>query len=311
VLAGKVFQGIEAALQDPHTNRTVVLHLSAKALDIPSDGRLGCIITMTDLTERKHAERLIRRYASRLERSNKDLEDFAFIASHDLKEPLRKIQSFGRLLTGKYATSLGKEGSDYTLRMQEAANRMEKMVNDLLSYSRVATQSRPYEQVDLNLILNNVLSDLEGRITRTGGIVERGELPTIDADPIQMHQLFQNLLSNALKFHKPDEQPRIKVTSRPVPEEENAPVHYLTPAVEILVQDNGIGFEMEYHDRIFQPFQRLHGRADYEGSGIGLSICWRIVERHRGRISATSRLGVGTTFHVILPVMHNSADMEM
>ena len=309
VLDGEEFQGVEAALPDPHSDMTFNLYLSAKPLRIPGNGKFGCIITMTDLTGLKQAEQVIRRYARQLERSNKDLENFAFIASHDLQEPLRKIQSFGRILVNKFSSSLGRDGRDYVIRMQEAANRMEKMVNDLLAYSRVGTQVRPYEQVDLNKIVKRVLSDLESRIAQTGGKVHIGELPTIDADPLQMQQLFQNLLSNALKFHKPDEKPDVKVS-----------VFYLSGGkkssqskatdVEIEILDNGIGFEMEYYDRIFQPFQRLHGRSEYEGSGIGLPICRRIVERHHGSISATSAPDAGSTFTVILPLKQKTKGAE-
>lgn len=305
VLAGEVFQGLEATLEDPRAKTTLNLHLSAKPLNIPGDGRLGCVVIMTDVTERKRAEQAVRKYAEQLERSNKDLEDFAFIASHDLQEPLRKIESFGRILVKNYGNCLGKEGYDYVRRMQEAANRMEKMIKDLLAFSRVATQSRPFEPVDLNAIAKNVLSDLESRLVATGGQVEFEELPTIEADPLQMHQLLQNLLSNALKFHRPGEPPQVKVSTRHVQDEGKIAYRPPLPLLEIHVTDNGIGFDMQQLERIFQPFQRLHGRSEFEGSGIGLSICRRIAERHQGSISANSQSGVGSTFIVTLPIKQN------
>lgn len=298
VLSGKVFHGVEAILEGPHGNALLSLQLSAKPLDIPGNGNLGCVITMTDVTERKRAEQAVRRYARQLERSNKDLEDFAFIASHDLQEPLRKIQSFGRLVIENYRNELGSKGYDYLKRMQEAANRMEKMIHDLLSYSRISTQVRAFETVDLNHVLANVLSDLEGRILETRGQVRVEELPVIEGDPMQMYQLFQNLLSNSLKFHKTETRPAVKVYSQQSKDQENYPLE----TVEVVVEDNGIGFDIQYLDRIFQPFQRLHGRSEFTGSGIGLSICRRIVERHNGSISAHSEVEKGATFVITLPM---------
>lgn len=302
VLGGEVFQGVEATLKDSQKDGPVNLLLSAKALHIPGDGRLGCVITMTDVTERKQAEQAIRQYAERLERSNKDLEDFAFVASHDLQEPLRKVQAFGRMLIENYSVRLEEEGCGYIRRMQEAASRMEKMINDLLAYSRVSKQSRPFEPVDLNKVVKNVLSDLESRIQTSGGQVETGDLPTIEADPVQMQQLLQNLLGNALKFHKPGEQPVVKVYARQAADGGKSQSPVSPPAIEILVEDNGIGFDMQHLERIFQPFQRLHGRSEYEGSGIGLSICRRIVERHHGSIAVNSEPGVGSMFIISLPL---------
>lgn len=263
---------------------------------------LGCVITMADVTERKKAEQEIRKYARQLEHSNKDLEDFAFIASHDLQEPLRKVQSFGKLLVDNYNDVLDETGRDYVRRMQEAATRMEKMMSDLLAYSRVGRQRRPFETVDLNKVCSNVLLDIESRILATGAKIDVENMPVIEADPLQMHQLLQNLLSNAIKFHKPGEQPVIKVSSRLRQNEGHKAVQPQNRQIEILIEDYGIGFDTKYLDRIFQPFQRLHGRSEYEGSGIGLSICTRIVERHNGSITAVSTPGIGSTFIIRLPI---------
>ena len=246
-----------------------------------------------DLTARKQAEANLERYAFQLERSNRELQDFAFVASHDLQEPLRKIQAFGERLQMHLGEQIAPEERDYLDRMMSASKRMRTMINDLLSLSRVTTRGQPFEEVNLNEIAAEVLSDLETRISASDGVVEVGDLPTIQADPIQMHQLLQNLISNALKFHKEDEKPVVKVfqefTDHP-------------KQVTIIVEDNGIGFEQEYADRIFQPFQRLHGVGRYEGSGIGLAICRRIVERHSGAIAAKSEPGNGARFTIQLPV---------
>jgi signal transduction histidine kinase len=185
--------------------------------------------------------------------------------------------------------------------MQDAAKRGQSMINDLLELSRVTTQAKPFQRTDLNQVLREVLSDLELRLEKTGAVVEVGDLPVIDADPTQMRQLFLNLLSNALKFSKPDSQPVIRLSSTANTSE----------IVEISVSDNGIGFDDEYTKRIFKPFQRLHGRGEYEGSGIGLSICRKIVERHGGSITAKSESGAGSTFIVTLPAaMSQDRQME-
>ncbi len=225
-----------------------------------------------------------------LERSNRELQDFAFVASHDLQEPLRKIQAFGDRLRMKYAEQLG-DGADYLSRMQSAAGRMHALINDLLTFSRVTSKAQPFVPVNLATVATEVVSDLEARIDQTGGRVEVGDLPEIEADPTQMRQLFQNLLGNALKFHRPDAAPVVKV---------HGATRDGTFTLEI--SDNGIGFEEKYLDRIFTPFQRLHSRQEYEGTGMGLAVCRKIVERHGGTITARSAPDAGTTFRVELPV---------
>src|SRR5574341_140403 len=246
-----------------------------------------------DITARKQAESYqIERKA--LERSNKELEQFASVASHDLQEPLRKIQTFGDRLKTKNGDLLNDEGRNYLERMLGAADRAQTLINDLLSLSRVATQAQPFVRVDLNKVARSVVSDLEARIEETGGRVEVDDLPTIEADPSQMTQLLQNLVVNGLKFHQPDQKPRIKISSRVI-ENKRLPAMPGQPSnlYQILVKDNGIGFDEKYLDRIFQPFQRLHSSQEYEGTGIGLSVCRRIAERHGGEISAKSRPGHG------------------
>jgi PAS domain S-box-containing protein len=250
------------------------------------------ICFVIDLTEQKRAEAAVKEYATQLEQSNRELQDFAFVASHDLQEPLRKIQAFGERLKERLHENLDDESDDYLVRMLNASQRMRNMINDLLSLSRVTTRGQPFERVDLNQVAQEVLSDLELRIERTGGKVDVDALPVIEADPVQMQQLFQNLIVNALKFHQPASPPRVRLFSQCLPE---------TRQVQVFVEDNGIGFEEQYLDRIFQPFQRLHGRAEYEGSGIGLAVCRKITERHGGTITARSAVGQGSTFIVTLP----------
>lgn len=226
-----------------------------------------------------------------LRASNNELQDFAYIASHDLQEPLRKILAFGDRLRSRSAGNLSADSLDSLERMQSAAERMQKMINDLLAYSRVTTKARPLVSVDLDTTVREVLMDLEVRLDQTHGSVEVGPLPHVNAEATQMQQLFQNLISNALKFHRPDVPPVIKIYC-----EESS-----NDGIKLVVEDNGIGFEENYAERIFQPFQRLHSRGTFEGNGIGLAICRKIVDRHGGQIHATSILGQGSCFIITLP----------
>ncbi len=268
------------------TNR-VVYDEDGQAIETQAVGR--------DISHRKQAEEELKAYAAKLEISNRELEDFAYVASHDLQEPLRKIRAFGDRLNSKYGDVLTDKGRDYLARMQNAAARMQTLIEDLLSFSRVTTKAQPYLPVNLKEVATAVVSDLEVRVEETGAKVEIGNLPTLDADALQMRQLFQNLISNALKFHKKDEPPAVKLEAT---RQDNM--------YEIKVIDNGIGFEEKYSDRIFTIFQRLHGRSAYEGTGIGLAVCRRIVERHGGSITARSTPGEGATFIFTLPIRQNS-----
>jgi len=253
-----------------------------------------------NLIRQKKTEQEMRIYAEKLQRSNKELEDFAHIASHDLQEPLRKVSAFGDRLKTRYSNVLDEQGRDYLNRMENAANRMRHLIQGLLSYSRVTTKARPFEPVSLSNVAQGVLSDLEMRIQDTGGHVKIGELPTVSADPLQMRQLFQNLIGNALKFHKTDQEPVIKVSAELF--HNNGMNRGNTNSCQIIFEDNGIGFDSKYEERIFGVFQRLHGRKEYEGSGIGLSVCKKIAERHGGNISADGTPGEGAKFIVTLPV---------
>jgi len=252
-----------------------------------------------DLTDQKIAEEKMRRYAQALERSNRELQDFAYVSSHDLQEPLRKIRAFGDRLKIKEGDKLGEKGKDYLNRMLNAAERMQRLITDLLQFSRVNTRSKSFEKVSLTEVVEGVLADLEIAIEKSKAKIEVGELPSIEADETQMRQLFQNLIANAIKFRKAEEVPYIQIKS----ELHQRKAHLIsTPGdtyVKITVQDNGIGFDDKYKDKIFQIFQRLEGRK-FEGSGIGLAICKRIANRHGGDILATSETGKGTTFEINL-----------
>ena len=247
-----------------------------------------------DITDRKRAEELLAEHDRALARSNMELQQFAYIASHDLQEPLRKVTAFGDRLRDKCGNTLDQQGKDYLSRMQNAASRMQVLINDLLTFSRVTSRAQPFVGVDLALIVREVLSDLEIKVEQTGGEVVVGNLPSVDADPLQMRQLFQNLIGNALKFHKPDTPPRVEIYAR----DGTTTDHF----VEVVCADNGIGFEQRYADRIFEVFQRLHGRSEYDGTGIGLAVCRKIVERHLGDLSVESRPGEGARFTIRLPL---------
>jgi signal transduction histidine kinase len=238
-------------------------------------------------------------------RSNQNLEQFAFVASHDLQEPLRKVQQFGDLLRAQYATELG-EGLDYLVRMQAAAGRMSGLIKDLLTYSRLATTPDTLVPVSLGGIVEAVLSDLEVAIGEAGAVVQVDILPTVLGDGSQLRQLFQNLLGNALKFRRVGTPPVIGVRAHALAFSQLPPsIHppQAAPAYHrIEVVDNGIGFDEQYAERIFEVFQRLHGKNEYAGSGIGLAICQRVVANHGGSIRATSTPGEGTRFTLYLPV---------
>lgn len=244
-----------------------------------------------EITQKKESEEKLKSYAEKLEVSNRELQDFASVAAHDLQEPLRKIQAYADRLTLKYKAALGEEGQDFLDRMLKSASRMQRLIDDLLTYSRVTSKAQPFVPTNLNEVVKDVLADIEVRIERTKAKINIEKLPTIDADAPQMRQLFQNLLANALKFQKEGETPVVTVQGS---------VQGYNAIIE--VTDNGIGFDEKYLDRIFTIFQRLHGRNEYEGTGVGLSVCRKIAERHGGQITARSTPGKGATFVVTLPL---------
>ena len=274
---------------------SVVMEIHQKRIRDAAGQPIGLRTFLLDITQRKRAETTLLEQADKLSRSNAELEQFAYVASHDLQEPLRKIQAFGDRLKTKYEAGLGPEGLDYLTRMQNAAARMQILIQDLLSLSRVTSNSKPFTSVDLGDVIRTVVSDLEMRINDANGSVDIGTLPVIFGDRGQMAQLFQNLIGNGLKFRKPGESPVVKIESQAQALTSGA------PGWQITVQDNGIGFDEKYRDRIFQIFQRLHGRSEYEGTGIGLAICRKIVDRHNGVITAHSSPGAGAKFIILMP----------
>jgi len=270
------------------------------------DGRhFGAVVSMRDMTERREYEQQLLLTTAALKVSNEELEKFAYIASHDLQEPLRKIQAFGTRLADKSRDQLGDQGKDYLDRMLDSAGRMRKLIEDLLSFSRVSTKTIPFASVDLNAVVRDVLSDLEVRIQSTGGTVEVHELPSVPGDAGQQRQVFQNLIGNALKFTKVGVKPLVIVSATrfetlgldidpPLPEGKSG--------WRITVADNGIGFEKDYEEQIFELFQRLHSRSEYEGTGLGLAIVRKIVVRHAATITARSQKGGGAVFVIDWPI---------
>jgi PAS domain S-box-containing protein len=254
-----------------------------------------------DLTERKMTEETLKQYTAKLERNNEELEQFAYVASHDLKEPLRKIITFGNLLETNAKELLDEKSKDYVVRMQNSASRMMSLIEDLLNFSRVNRPTEGFEVVDLNQLISRVLSDLEVTILSKNVRMEIGKLPSVEGRKSQLGQLFQNLISNAVKFNDKNE-PVVSITSKTI--NDKATAHKFA---EIEIKDNGIGFESMYKHRIFEIFQRLHGKAEYPGTGIGLAICKKIVEAHGGTITAESELGEGATFTVTFP-LHSTLD---
>jgi signal transduction histidine kinase len=235
--------------------------------------------------------RVLKRRAKELERSNAELDQFASIASHDLQEPLRKVQMFSQRALEVDGDRLSEEGRDYLRRNTEAAARMQLLIEDLLTFSRVGTQNRPFVETDLNKTAQAVVSDLETAIQAAGGTVEIGDLPNVVVDEPQIRQLLQNLISNAIKFHRPDVPPVVRVDSTTKGR-----------FAEVSVSDNGIGFDPRYANRIFRVFERLHGRGEYPGTGIGLALCRKIAERHGGSVTVDSNPGEGSVFTVTLPL---------
>jgi PAS domain S-box-containing protein len=254
----------------------------------------GLATFFSDITVRKRAEEAlelrVRERTAELERKNRELQDFAFIASHDLSEPLRKIQTFGSLLHEKNAALLDHQSKDYISRMTGAANRMQDLLDALLRYSRIESRGQAFGPVKLHDVAKEAAGDLELSVQKIQARIEIGPLPVVTGDPDQLRQLFQNVFANALKYRRSEAGTSIRIYG-----EENH------GAVRVFVEDNGIGFDEKYLDKIFQPFQRLHGKNEYSGTGIGLAICRKIVERHGGTITARSTPGKGSTFILTLP----------
>jgi PAS domain S-box-containing protein len=280
------------------------------ALHDNQQNMVGFTKVTRDLTEKKITEdrliattRKLEEKNRELERMNEELSSFAYISSHDLQEPLRKIQTFSdRILNLEY-DKLSEKGRDYFLRMQRGASRMQKLIRDILAYSRTTTSEKKFEPTDLNELVAQAKIELEVLIMEKKAVIETNHLPTLNVIPFQMQQLFNNLINNALKFAREHEPPRVFIRSEMV-DANSLPVIYPGQAKQyyhLTFQDNGIGFEPIYAKKIFEVFQRLHGRSEYGGTGIGLAICKKIVENHHGMISAESNVNEGAIFHVYLP----------
>jgi PAS domain S-box-containing protein len=297
------------ALQEnnPHAFELRLVHQGGQVIDV----QMECVrieghsqpagqmrVMLSDISERKRQEQDLKRSLERLAITNRRLEDFASMASHDLQEPARKIKAFGNLVSREYGHLLDEKGQDYIERMRHAADRMEKLIVDLLAFSKLSTYKPNFQAVDLTQVLHEVMGDLENQVKQTQAQVKVGALPTLMAEPTLMAQLFQNLLSNALKYHQPGIPPLIMIEAEQLDSNQ----------VEIRIADNGIGFNQQDAGKIFSPFVRLHGRNEYEGTGIGLAICLRIVENHSGAISARSAPGQGATFIVHLPLQQPAAE---
>ncbi len=243
-----------------------------------------------EIEQRKLAEKNLTFYSSELKRSNQELQDFATIASHDLQEPLRKIITFGDRIAKEFPDT-SEKGIDYIARMQKASERMKQFITDLLEYSKIETKAKYFEKADLNEIFSEALENLEIQISKSQAQINSDKLPALKVDSFQIQHLFQNLIANAIKYKKPNDPPIIQVSARSIEHD----------FWEIAVNDNGIGFDTKYLERIFKPFERLHGKSEFEGSGMGLTICRKIVTRHGGSITASSILGEGATFKFTLP----------
>lgn len=267
----------------------------------------GFVVTFSDITESKNNALQIQQFVHDLKRSNDDLEQFAFVASHDLQEPLRKIRSFGDLLVAKYQEELGDQGQDYIRRMQKAATRMHTLIVDLLEFSRVTRTTDAPSAINMNMLLAEVTENLSNQISREAATVLIEPIPEILAIDGQIRRLFQNIISNGIKFRKSDTSPIIEVCASQISSLEAKLEFGIVPKheryVRIVVSDNGIGFEPHYQEQIFNIFQRLHGRTTFEGTGIGLAICRKIAMYNDGALRAVGTPNVGAQFIIILPAI--------
>ncbi len=273
------------------------LDLSRSPLDVGSEHLF--ISAIRDRTDRENAEEAMRKFSLDLARSNAELERFAYVASHDLQEPLRMVSSYTQLLAKRYKGKLDANADEFINYAVDGASRMQKLINDLLALSRVGTQAKPSEPVDTGAVLARVISDMQPTIEGAGAeVVKPDQMPTVMADGTQIGQLFQNLVGNALKF-RGEATPRVEVRAEPV---ENGAFW------QFAFHDNGIGIEPQYFERIFVIFQRLHSKESYPGTGIGLAICKKIVERHGGKLWVDSQVGKGTTFFFTLPAVADTKE---
>jgi signal transduction histidine kinase len=295
-LANQIAVAIENARLYSHLQRTLAAlrqahdELETRVIQRTADLAQANQALEEEIKVRKHAEEVIHQYTRELERSNQELQQFAYVASHDLQEPLRMVSSYLQLLERRYREQLSDDARDFIDFAVDGAKRMQALIDDLLAYSRVGTRGKPFTPVALDQVVEHAVSNLGIALRETQATVVYGELPVVEGDSTQLVQLFQNLIGNALKFHS-NQPPRIRIIDC----RQNG-------MAEISVADNGIGIDPDYAERIFLIFQRLHTREEYPGNGIGLAICKRIIERHGGKIWVDSKPGSGSTFHFTLPV---------
>jgi two-component system CheB/CheR fusion protein len=292
-------------------------HISRAVAIRNDDGEIASWVgTATDIHEQKmFSEELERKVKERtqllkesninLEHSNKNLEQFAFIASHDLQEPLRKIKTFSNRLADNFSKQLPPEGQKLINKIHASSERMSVLIQDVLNFSRIDDLKNVFIKSNINDILHNVLVDFSLLITEKGAVIKRENLPVIEVIPFQINQLFYNLISNSLKFSRPDVQPVIRITARVMLAEEVRVYTMLNQGLsycEILFEDNGIGFDEKYKEKVFQIFQRLHTTQQFPGTGIGLALCKKIALNHNGEIFARARENIGAAFQIILPL---------
>ncbi len=289
----------EYRLKEPD-GKVKFVHSKGKIIIGSDEKPFRLVGTIQDVTAQKKSQENLIQKTKELKRSNDDLQRFASVSSHDLKEPLRKIQTFADLLAEEYKGSANEETKSYTDRILTSCVRMERAIDDLLLYSRMGIQQEPFVKVDLKKLINEISDDYEVTIKQKHAKIVVENLPEIFAAPSEMRQLFQNLISNALKFNKPNTPPIIRISSK-LEENKN----------EISIKDNGMGFDEKYTSQIFEVFQRLHSKDQYEGSGIGLSICKKIVEKYQGKITVESKLNEGTIFIITLPIKEATGQLDV
>jgi len=262
---------------------------------VETDAGVFVIAALIDLTMRRSEEEEMERANAALEKSNMELQQFAYVASHDLQTPLRGIAGFAQILQSDYRGKLSQEADQHIGRIVDGIKRMQLLIEDLLSFARVESRSRPFTATDLNNVFRDAIVLLASSIADAGAEVTSDDLPLIECDAAQVTQLLQNLIGNAIKYHG-EEQPKVHVSAEPDGD-----------AWRIAVRDNGIGIDAKHHERIFEIFRRLHGQGKYPGTGIGLAVCRRIVDRHDGRIWVESEAGVGSTFYFTIPKQRREA----
>lgn len=298
--AGKIASAHDGARNAGHESGNMTL-TDGRTFEVQNNllANGDILVTFHEVTVFEQQAKQLQDYAQKLEFSNRELQEFAYVASHDLQEPLRKIEAFSDRLNNRCAEALDEAGRDYLERIGSASSRMRTLIADLLDYSRISTTAKPLQPIDLAKVVKSVANDLEIALEAVSAELSVADLPRVVADPTQMRQLFQNLISNALKFKQPDVAPVVEVTARMLEGDESE--EFADGWVEVTVSDNGIGFDPQYAEQIFKIFHRLHGRSEYEGTGIGLATCRKIMDRHGGSITAQSKPGSGTRIVVKIP----------